>query len=173
MKDGLLDSFKDESISVYESCLQGKMIKLSFIGYEERTIEVLALVYIDVCDPFDVPVRWGYLYFITFTDDFSWHRSVFLKKHKFEVFERFKKFRCEIEKQTEKLLKILRSDQGGEYLSEIFSITLRKMTYSLNGLYLECLSSMEFQNGEIGSYWIWFDLWWASPTSLYFFRDMS
>ena len=35
-KDGLLDSFLDESFSVCESCLQRKIIKLSFVGYGEK-----------------------------------------------------------------------------------------------------------------------------------------
>ena len=39
-------------------------------------------------------------------------------KYKFEFFEKFKKFRHEIEKQTEKLLMILQLDRRGEYLSK-------------------------------------------------------
>ena len=41
-------------------------------------------------------------------------------RYKSEVFERFKKFRCEVEKQTEKSLKVLRSDRGGEHLNKNF-----------------------------------------------------
>ena len=57
MKDGLLDSFSDESFSVCESYLQKKMIKLFFVGHKKRTTEVLTLVHTNVCDPFDVPIR--------------------------------------------------------------------------------------------------------------------
>ena len=120
MKDDLLESFSDESIPVYESFLQGKMTKLLFIGHRERTTEVLALVHTDMCDPFDVPIWRGYLYFIIFIDDFSWYECIFLMRYKFEAFKKFKEFRCEVEKQIEKSLKILWSDQGGEYLSKIF-----------------------------------------------------
>ena len=41
-------------------------------------------------------------------------------RHKSKAFERFKKFRSEVEKQTEKLLKVLRSDRGEEYLNKKF-----------------------------------------------------
>ena len=41
-------------------------------------------------------------------------------KHKFEVFEKFKEFRHEVEKQTEKPIKVLRSDRRGEYLNQEF-----------------------------------------------------
>ena len=41
-------------------------------------------------------------------------------KHKSEVFEKFKKFRNEVEKQTDKPIKVLRSDREGKYLSQKF-----------------------------------------------------
>jgi hypothetical protein len=59
----------------------------------------------------------GYTYFITFTNDYPRYGYVYLMKHKSELFERFKEFRNEVEKQTEKSIKILQLDQGGEYLS--------------------------------------------------------
>ena len=86
----LLNSLTFKSYPVCESCLQGKMIKLFFIGHEEKITEILTLVYSDVCGPFDVPVRGGYLYFIIFIDNFSWYRYVYLIKYKSEVFEKFK-----------------------------------------------------------------------------------
>ena len=60
-KDDLLGSLIFESYPVCESCLQEKMIKLSFVGQEKRTTEILALVHTDVCDPFDVQARSGYM----------------------------------------------------------------------------------------------------------------
>ena len=41
-------------------------------------------------------------------------------KHKSDSFEMFKRFRSEVEKQTGKSIKTLRSDRGGEYLSSEF-----------------------------------------------------
>ena len=72
----------------------------------------------DVCGPFDIQTRGGYLYFTTFTDDFSWYRFVYLMQHKSEAFEKFKEFRCEVEKHVEKLIKIFRSDQGEKYFNK-------------------------------------------------------
>ena len=45
---------------------------------------------------------------------------MYLMKHKYEALERFKKFRSEVEKQSDKSIKILQSDRGGEYLSHEF-----------------------------------------------------
>ena len=47
---------------------------------------------------------------------------MYLMHQKVEVFEKFIEFRHEVEKQTKKSIKILRSDQGGEYLSREFHI---------------------------------------------------
>ena len=90
------------------------MTKLSFVGHGKRAIELLVLVYADVCSPFNVPARGNFDYFITFIDDLSRYRYIYLMRQKFEVFEKFKKFRHEVEKQIEKSIKILRSDRGGE-----------------------------------------------------------
>ena len=45
---------------------------------------------------------------------------MYLIRHKSETFKKFKEFRHEIEKQTVKNIKTLRSDRGGEYLSYEF-----------------------------------------------------
>ena len=96
------------------------MTNLSFVGHKERANELLALVHTDVYGPFDVQARGGFSYFVTFTDDMSRYRYVFLMRHKLETFEKFKEFRQEVEKQIEKSIKVLRSDRGGEYLSGEF-----------------------------------------------------
>ncbi|KAJ9564699.1 hypothetical protein OSB04_000665 [Centaurea solstitialis] len=74
----------------------------------------------DVCGPFSHVARGGYRYFITFTDDFSRYGYVYLMRHKSESFERFKEFQNEVQNQLDKRIKFLRSDRGGEYLSDEF-----------------------------------------------------
>jgi transposase InsO family protein len=62
----------------------------------------------------------GARYFLIFVDDrsrFTW--AYFIRK-KSDVFEYFKEFKTMVEKQTGKCIKILRSDQGGEYTSGNF-----------------------------------------------------
>ena len=119
-KNKILGSLNLKSYLACESYLREKMTKLPFIGYGERTTELLDLVHVDVCGPFDIQVRDGYSYFITFIDDLSRYGYVYLIKHKFEAFEKFKEFKHEVEKQTGKSIKVLRSDRGGEYLNQKF-----------------------------------------------------
>nr|GEW90203.1 retrotransposon protein, putative, Ty1-copia subclass [Tanacetum cinerariifolium] len=64
--------------------------------------------------------RQGASYFVTFTDDFSRYGYVYLLKHKHEVFETFKVIQKEVENQLGKTIKLLRSDRGGEYISQEF-----------------------------------------------------
>ena len=96
------------------------MAKLLFVGHGERATELLALIHTDVCGPFDVQARNSYSYFIIFTDNLSRYGYVYLIKYKYEAFKKYKEFRSEVEKQTDKPIKVLGSDRGGEYLSQKF-----------------------------------------------------
>ncbi|KAL0411059.1 UNVERIFIED_CONTAM: Retrovirus-related Pol polyprotein from transposon RE2 [Sesamum latifolium] len=58
--------------------------------------------------------------FITFADDHLWYGYVYLMRYKSEAFGRFKEYRLEVENQTNRKIKVLRSDRGGEYLSGEF-----------------------------------------------------
>ena len=82
----------------------------------------------------------GYLYFITFTDDFSRYGYVYLMKYKSESFEKFKEYRNKVEKQIGKSIKTLRSDRGGEYLSTEFTEYLKENGILSSGLLLTHLS---------------------------------
>ena len=64
----------------------------------ESATEILVLVHTDVCDPFDVQTRGGYVYFITFIDDYLWYGFVYFMHRKSEAFEKFIEFRYEVEK---------------------------------------------------------------------------
>ncbi|KAK8554175.1 hypothetical protein V6N12_031146 [Hibiscus sabdariffa] len=125
-KDGLLDPFVFEQLDVCESCLLGKMTKAPFSGKGERASDLLGLIHSDVCGPMNTQARGGYQYFITFTDDFSRYGYIYLMRHKSEALERFKEFKNEVQNQHGKSIKALRSDRGGEYLSQDFDELLKE-----------------------------------------------
>ena len=54
-------------------------------------------------------------YSLTFIDDFSRYCWVYFLKHKSEVFDLFKVFKSLVENQSGRKIKILKSDNGGEY----------------------------------------------------------
>ncbi|KAK8656818.1 hypothetical protein V6N13_098753 [Hibiscus sabdariffa] len=70
--------------------------------------------------------RGGYQYFITFTDDFSRYGYIYLMHHKSEALEKFKEFKNEVQNQHGMSIKALRSDRGGEYLSQDFDELLKE-----------------------------------------------
>ena len=83
-------------------------------GYKVK--DLLELVHLDVCGLMSIQARSGYEYFITFTNDYSRFRYIYLLKWKSEAFENFKKFRAEVENQLGKRIKAIRFDRGGKYL---------------------------------------------------------
>ena len=59
-------------------------------------------------------------YALTFIDEFSKYCWVYLLKNKSEFFYLFKFFRALVENQSRRKLKILISDNGGEYVKYEF-----------------------------------------------------
>ncbi|KAK8685887.1 hypothetical protein V6N13_124919 [Hibiscus sabdariffa] len=102
------------------------MTKAPFSGKGERASDLLGLIHSDVCGPMNTLARGGFQYFITFTDDFSRYGYIYLMRHKSEALERFKEFKNEVQNQHGKSIKALRSDRGGEYLSQDFDELLKE-----------------------------------------------
>nr|GEY42700.1 retrotransposon protein, putative, Ty1-copia subclass [Tanacetum cinerariifolium] len=118
--DGLLDSTDLKAFEKYVSCMSGKMARKPYTHQVKRAKDLLGLIHTDVCGPFKIMSRQRASYFVTFTDDFSRYGYVYLLKHKHEVFETFKMFQKEVKNQLGKTIKSLRSDRGGEYMSQEF-----------------------------------------------------
>ena len=74
----------------------------------------------DICGPITPEYFSGKKYFISFIDDYSRKTWVYFLKEKLEAFEVFKKFKILVEKVTDRHIKALRSDRGGEYTSTTF-----------------------------------------------------
>ncbi|GJW01902.1 retrotransposon protein, putative, ty1-copia subclass [Tanacetum coccineum] len=118
--DGLLNSTDLRAFEKCVPCMSGKMARKPYTHQVERAKDLLGLIHTDVCGPFKIMSRQGASYFVTFIDDFSRYGYVYLLKHKHEVFETFKVFQKEVENQLGKTIKLLRSDRGGEYMSQEF-----------------------------------------------------
>ena len=105
--DGLLESLDYESFDTCEPCLMGKMTKSPFSGTMERATDLLEIIHNDVCGPMSVEAHGGYRYFLTFTDDLSRDRCIYIMKHKSETFEEFKEFQSEVENHCNKKMMFL------------------------------------------------------------------
>lgn len=74
------------------------------------------MVHSDVCGPMETTSVGGAKYVVTFIDDYSRKVFAYFAKRKNDnegIFIEFKKF---VETQTGQKLKVLRSDNGGEYI---------------------------------------------------------
>jgi len=87
-----------------------------------RSKRKLEVIYSDVCGPFEVKSLGGNSYFVSLIDEFTRKIWIYLIKQKSKVFNIFKKFKLLSEKQSDKVIKVLRTDGGGEYNSHEFQV---------------------------------------------------
>lgn len=128
LRNGLADglNFVAEQRKECETCLKGKQTRKPFKRSNSKTNQVLELVHSDVCGPTTIDSFGGSRYFLTFVDDFSRKVFVFTIKKKSEAFEKFLEFKSWAENQTEKRIKIIRTDNGKEYCNGTWENYLRK-----------------------------------------------
>nr|KYP58132.1 Retrovirus-related Pol polyprotein from transposon TNT 1-94 [Cajanus cajan] len=107
----------DELKQKCEVCVQAKQPIKSFQDFVQKETCLFELIHNDICDNNGVITCGGNKYFITFIDDFSKYCYVYLIIHKSKLFDKFKVYKAEVENQSEKNIKILHSDKGGEYSS--------------------------------------------------------
>jgi hypothetical protein len=109
-----------EHQDVCRGCVLGKFTKASFPSNDTRSAGILDLVHTNVCGPMTRRSLSGCEYYLTFIDDYSRKTWIYFLKAKSEVFTRFQEFRALVENQSGKRIKVLQSDNGGEYSSRQF-----------------------------------------------------
>jgi transposase InsO family protein len=115
-----LPELKGDHKGVCNGCAQGKNINNPFLKRDKKTEGVLELIHSDVCVPMPSSSISGYVYYVSFNDDYSRKTWIYFLKTKDEVFNKFKEFKALIENLSERKIKTLRSDNGGEYTSKEF-----------------------------------------------------
>ena len=78
-------------------------------------------IHTDVSGPAEVATRAGRRYFVTYTDDATRYTTTYLLAAKSDVFSTYQRFEAWARTQNHcSAIKVLRSDRGGEYLSNEF-----------------------------------------------------
>jgi hypothetical protein len=106
-----------EHQDVCRGCALGKFAKASFPDSDKRSTGILDLVHMDVCGSMTQKSLSGCEYYLTFIDDHSRKTWIYFLKAKSEVFAWFQEFKALVENQSGKGIKVLWSDNGGEYSS--------------------------------------------------------
>ena len=103
-------------------CLVGKQPRKPMPKKSSWRAEgVLELIHSDICGPISPISNSGMRYILCFIDDYSRKGWVYFLNEKSEAFDHFKIFKKMVETETEKHIKGLRTDRGGEYISTEFS----------------------------------------------------
>ena len=101
-----------------KGCAQGKNIKNPFPKSDSKAEGVLELIHSDVCGPMPSTSLSGYVYYVSFIDDYSSKTWVYFLKSRDGVFGKFKEFKALIDNLFERKINILKSYNGGEYTSK-------------------------------------------------------
>lgn len=96
-------------------CCEGKQSRKPFISKEHMKRDLLELIHTDICGPIAPQSIGGSRYFMTLIDDKSRKVFVYVLKSKGEAVSKFIAFKKFAEKQLQKSIKTLRSDNGKEY----------------------------------------------------------
>lgn len=103
------------------SCLVGKQHRESIPKKSVwRSTRRLELIHSDLCGPISPASNSDKKYILTFIDDYNRKVWVYFLSYKSETFGLFKSFKSQVERQTGEALICLRTDRGGEYLSNEF-----------------------------------------------------
>lgn len=107
--------------AICEVCMKSKQSRSSFVSEAPKRASVtLQVVHLDICSPFGVPSLGGSRYFVTFVDEFTRMMWLYTFKFKNETLKVFWKLKILIEKESDKSIKMLRTDGGREYTSKEF-----------------------------------------------------
>jgi hypothetical protein len=115
-----IPELKSTHEGICKGCALGKNIKKPLPNSNNRSKEILDLIHSDVCSLMPVRSLGGSLYYVIFIDEYSRKTWLYLLKTKDKVFNKFQEFKAEIENLTNRKIKTLRTDNGGEYTSKEF-----------------------------------------------------
>ncbi|KAJ0875397.1 putative RNA-directed DNA polymerase [Helianthus annuus] len=115
----LKDKFDVKSVEhgPCDVCHRAKQVRVPFPLSEHKTKSLGELIHLDLWGPYKVTSYEGFKYFLTIVDDFSRTVWCYLLTSKTEVFDNLCNFYELILTQFEKKIKIIRSDNGTEFVN--------------------------------------------------------
>jgi transposase InsO family protein len=107
------------SNAICQDCILGKNPEQKIDkGKEWRESSPLQMIHSDVMGPFPNPSISKYWFVLSFIDDYSHFTWVYFLTLKSQVFQYFKEFKALIENQSKGSIKIIHSDNGGDYFKK-------------------------------------------------------
>ena len=118
---------KGDQSTPCDICHKAKQTREPFPLSDHKSVSIGDLIHCDIWGPYRVTSRDGFRYFLTIVDDFSRAVWVYLLKSKMEVCEYIENFIKLIFTQFEKRVKIVRSDNGTEFVNNKMSILFNNL----------------------------------------------
>ena len=118
--------FDDKHLDKCQICVADKLTSKTFTRSDKRATSKLQLVHSDVFQVSEPSIEQT-KYFVTFLDDHTRKIFVYFMKRKDEVPDIVKKFILYAERQPELKIKVLRTDNGREYVNSTLSRTLEEL----------------------------------------------
>ncbi|KAJ0534888.1 putative RNA-directed DNA polymerase [Helianthus annuus] len=120
----LKDNFDVKSVEhgPCDVCHRAKQIRVPFPISDHKTKSVGELIHLDLWGPYKVTSYEGFKYFLTVVDDFSRTVWCYLLTSKTEVFDNLCSFYELMLTQFEKKIKVIRSDNGTEFVNNQMNI---------------------------------------------------
>ena len=85
--EGLLE-IQAKHDGVCKGCVKGKNTQKTFASSESKEKGILEIIHSDVCGPMSSSSLSGYVYYVSFIDDFSRKTWIYFMKNKDEVFKK-------------------------------------------------------------------------------------
>ncbi|KAL4029866.1 hypothetical protein IC575_008094 [Cucumis melo] len=120
-QQGLLGGVKNVELPFCEHCIMGKSTRVKFGKGKHTTKGILDYIHSDLWGPTKEVSMGGSRYFISIIDDFSRKVWIYPLKQKDEAFGKFLEWKKQVENQTGRKVKYLRTDNGLEFVNNKFN----------------------------------------------------
>ena len=118
---GIGDKLMKSDDTKCEGCVLGKSHRLPFPNATtNRATTILERIHSDICGPMPVPSLAGARYILMLIDDHSRYTWLYFLGKKSDTYDKFKNFKALVKNQSDKKIKVLRTDGGGEFTSDEF-----------------------------------------------------
>jgi hypothetical protein len=145
MVEGLEIDPRSSPSSSFKSCILAKQHQEPFLKVSEMEIhDITDLTVSDLWGLAQVTSLFGYRYYFSFTDGRTHQTMVYFRKQKSEALEKLKEYKSFMETQNGKRHKVLRCDNGGEYINPDFENFIKSsgMEMQTTGPYLLAQNSI-------------------------------
>jgi hypothetical protein len=116
-KKGMVEGFPICNLEIIfcEHCIYGKQNHVRFPFGATREKWIVELIHSDVFGHVLVSSIGGYLYYVSFIDDFSRKTWLYFLRNKSKVFIKFKEFKPLVENKIDKKIKVMTTNNGGDF----------------------------------------------------------